>query len=420
MPISQDFKDRLFPNIEKIADCFETPFHIYDEKGIIDTCNRLKQAFSGIKEFKEYFAVKALPNPEILRIFKDQGFGFDCSSIPELILARKYTNDFYDIIFSSNNTTKEEFDFAMAESGSIINIDDISLIDTLTSAPELIAFRFNPGPERTGNAIIGNPIEAKYGITRDQVIPAYKKAVDLGAKEFGLHAMVASNELKEDYIIETARMLLDLADNTGNELGIKFRFVSLGGGIGIPYKPEDRPMDIERMGIEITKLVDAFEAKNGYQPAIHMESGRFMTGPHGVLATKMINRKSIYREYIGVDASMPSLMRPGIYDAYHHIEIPGKEDESLEKEVVDVAGSLCENTDKFAIQRKLPVAEKGDILIIQDTGAHGHAMGFTYNGRLRPKELLLTEDGKVKLIRREERNEDYFATLDFEEKNISL
>ncbi|MCB9493893.1 MAG: diaminopimelate decarboxylase [Desulfobacteraceae bacterium] len=419
MPVSQDFRERLFPNLEKITSTFETPFHIYDEKGIRETCKNLKKAFSELKNFKEFFAVKALPNPAILKIIKDEGFGFDCSSIAEVLLAREQTQDCMDIMFTSNNTSAKEFEVAFSECGSIINLDDISLIEKMPEIPDLICFRYNPGPERTGNAIIGNPSEAKYGLATDQIIPAYKKSLDLGIKRFGLHAMVASNELNEEYIIETARMLLNLAEKTGKELGIKFEFINIGGGIGIPYKPGENPINLDKMGKEITILFKDFAEKNGYEPALNMESGRYVTGPHGVLVTKVINRKSIYREYVGVDASMSALMRPGIYGAYHHIEIPGKEN-SNKTEIVDVTGSLCENNDKFAIQRELPVLYENDLVVIEDTGAHGHAMGFSYNGRLRPKELLLCSDKKVKLIRREETEKDYFATLDFNEKAIDL
>lgn len=420
MPILDDFKSRLFPRLNKITEFYGTPFHIYDEKGIRDTCKNLKRAFADLKEFKEFFAVKALPNPEILKIMKEEGFGFDCSSVPELIMAWDQTNDYYDIMFSSNNTTDDEFDIAFSNSGSIINLDDISLIDKLPKMPELICFRYNPGPKRTGNAIIGNPVEAKYGLSTEQLIPAYKKAKEAGAKRFGIHAMVASNELNEDYIIETARMLLNQIERIGNNLGIEFEFINIGGGMGIPYRPEDKAMNLEKMGKEITALIKDFAKTNSYEPALHMESGRYMTGPHGVLVVKVVNRKSIYREYVGVDASMSALMRPGMYGAYHHVEVPGKEGDDLKKEVIDLTGSLCENIDKFATQRELPVLEEGDIVVIEDTGAHGHAMGFEYNGRLKPMELLLTKDNNVKMIRRAQTNEDYFATLKFEEKDLTL
>lgn len=420
MPIPQNFKERIFPRLENIAEVFKTPFHIYDEKGIRKTCREVKNAFAGIEKFKEYFAVKALPNPYILKIMKDEGFGFDCSSIPELILAKQQTDKSDDIIFSSNNTTKEEFNWAFEGCGSIINLDDISLIEKLPKIPELICFRYNPGPDRTGNVIIGNPVEAKYGLTKDQLLPAYKKMKELGSKRFGIHAMVASNELEESYIIETARMLLGLAENIGRELDIKFEFINIGGGMGIPYSPDQKQLDINIIGSEITKLFKDFKAANAYEPALTMESGRFMTGPHGILVAKVINKKDIYRKYVGLDASMPALMRPGMYSTYHHVEVLGKDESYPEKEVVDITGSLCENNDKFAVQRELPVLEENDIVIIEDTGAHGHAMGFSYNGRLRPKELILTQSNKVKLIRREETSKDYFATLEFKEKSMDL
>ena len=279
--------------------------------------------------------------------------------------------------------------------------------------PELICFRYNPGPRRTGNSIIGNPVEAKYGVSHDQIVDAYRQAKSRGARKFGLHTMLASNELNAAYMVQTARTLLDLAELIQAELGITFRFINIGGGLGIPYKPGVAPLDLNTLGREITDLFDAFSRRNGYMPALYMESGRFMTGPHGVLVVKAINRKDIYRTYIGVDGCMTALMRPALYNAYHHIEVLGKK-ESGHTEIVDIVGSLCENNDKFAIQRPLPPIDANDILIIQDSGAHGHAMGFNYNGKLRPKELLLHTNGSVELIRRAENEEDYFATLKFD------
>jgi diaminopimelate decarboxylase len=277
--------------------------------------------------------------------------------------------------------------------------------------PELICFRYNPGNRRTGNDIIGNPTEAKYGVSHDQLLDAYRQAKELGASRFGLHTMLASNELNYSYMVETARMLLEAVKWIGSELDIRFEFINIGGGLGIPYRPEDAPLDIDALAKEVTALFDAFKAENGYAPRLYMESGRYITGPYGALITQAINRKEIYRTYVGVDSCMSSLMRPALYDAYHHITVLGKEGED---ETVDVAGSLCENNDKFAVQRALPRIEDGDILCIHDTGAHGWAMGFNYNGKLRPKELLLKMDGTVELIRREETVEDYFATLNFE------
>jgi len=412
MPMSDAFKQRLNPHLEQIAAHFGTPFHIYDEAGILETGADLKQAFSGIAGFREYFAVKALPNREILRLMKQMGFGFDCSSIPELVLARELGATPEEIMFTSNNTSVEEFAFAAKDGGCILNLDDISLVDKVPEMPELVCFRYNPGPRRTGNVIIGNPVEAKYGVTHEQVVPAYRKAMERGAKRFGLHTMVASNELDYTYMVETARMVLQIAEMVEKELGIRFEFVNIGGGFGIPYRPDQQPLNISAMSQEITALFNDFKQQHGYAPAMYMESGRFMTGPHGALVTTAINHKETYRHYVGVDACMSSLMRPALYGSYHHIEVLGKLDAPAD-EVYDVVGSLCENNDKFAIQRELPKIEEGDLVILHDTGAHGHAMGFQYNGRLRPQELMLRGDGRVEKIRRAETLDDYFATYSF-------
>lgn len=412
MPMSPEFENRLFPRLEAMVAHFGTPFHIYDEAGIRATGDRLKNAFADIPGFREYFAVKALPNPTILEIMADMGFGFDCSSEAELVLGRKAGASDNDLMFTSNNTTRQEFVSAMADRGSIINLDDITLIDKLPVMPELICFRYNPGERRTGNAIIGTPVEAKYGVSHDQLIDAYAVAMDRGAKRFGLHTMLASNERDYTYIVETAKMLLEQVERIGEALGIRFDFINIGGGLGIPYQPDHTPLDLHTMSQNIVAAFDAFAQQMGYMPKLFMESGRYMTGPHGVLVTTVINRKEIYRTYVGVDACMSALMRPGMYNAYHHITIPGKSGADS-TQVVDVVGSLCENNDKFAVQRPLPSVTKGDLILIHDTGAHGHAMGFNYNGKLRPKELLLRTDGTVELIRREERLEDYFSTLSF-------
>jgi diaminopimelate decarboxylase len=412
--MSQSFQERLFPIAAELAEHYGTPFHIYDEAGILETGERLKKAFSGIEGFREYYAVKALPNPRILEIMKELDFGFDCSSIPELILSRQVGGRGEDIMFTSNNTTNEEFLAAAAEGGSILNLDDISLVAKVPEFPELVCFRYNPGPRRTGNIIIGNPVEAKYGITHDQLISAYKMAMERGAKRFGLHTMVASNERDYTYMVETARMLLQISALVEEELGIRFEFLNIGGGLGIPYDPADSALDLDAMAEEITELFDEFKSEHGYAPRMYMESGRWVTGPHGALITRAINHKSTYRKYIGVDSCMSSLMRPAMYDAYHHLDVISKTDQP-KAEVYDVVGSLCENNDKFAVQRSLPQIQEGDLLAIHDTGAHGHAMGFQYNGRLRPKELLLRTDGSVALIRRAETNQDYFQTLNFSE-----
>jgi len=414
MPMSQSFKDRLFPVVDKIAAHYGTPFHIYDEAGIRETGAKLKQAFAGIVGFQEFYAVKALPNKQILKLMLEMGFGFDCSSIPELILARELGARGEQIMFTSNNTSAEEFAFAAGDGGCILNLDDISLIDKVPAPfPELICFRYNPGPRRTGNIIIGNPVEAKYGVTHEQVVEAYRRARERGAKRFGLHTMVASNERDYTYMVETARMVLSIAEEVEAALGIRFEFVNIGGGFGIPYKPEDNALDVPTMAAEITAMFNAFANKHGYVPKMYMESGRYMTGPHGCLVTTAINHKNIYRDYVGVDACMSALMRPALYGSYHHIDVVGKE-QAPKTETYDVVGSLCENNDKFAVQRELPRIDEGDLLVIHDTGAHGHAMGFQYNGRLRPKELLLHGDGGVELIRRAETVEDYFATYNFQ------
>ncbi len=420
MPMSNEFKQRLYPILKDVIAHFDTPFHIYDETGIEKTGRALMYTFSKLHGFKEYFAVKALPNPRIMEIMRGLGFGFDCSSTPELILSRKVGARGEEIMFTSNNTTQAEFAAAFEDGGCILTLDDISLIDRLPAIPELICFRYNPGPRRTGNAIIGNPEEAKYGVSHDQILDAYRKVKKRGASRFGLHTMLVSNERDYAYMVETARMLLNIAEWISRELRIRFEFVNIGGGLGIPYLPDDPPLDLKRMGEEILGLFEGFSKKHGYAPKLYMESGRYMTGPHGVLVTTAINRKDIYRTHIGVDACMSALMRPGIYGAYHHIEVFGKDIKQHPLEKVDVVGALCENIDKFAIQRELPKIETGDVLIIQDTGAHGHAMGFNYNARLRPKELLLEKDGAVSLIRREETPADYFATLDFKQDVLRL
>lgn len=411
MPIPKDFEARLTPVLPEIVAHYGTPFHIYDETGIRATGAALKRAFAGIAGFREYFAVKALPNPRIMQIMQSMGFGFDCSSVAELVLSRRLGVTGDGIMFTSNNTSQDDFHAAAADGGCILNLDDISLVDKVPRMPELVCFRYNPGERRTGNSIIGTPVEAKYGVAHDQLLDAYRQAMARGARRFGLHTMLASNERNYTYMVETARMLLDLVQWLSAELGIRFEFINIGGGLGIPYKPEDTPLDIDSMAAEITALFAAFKAQQGYAPALFLESGRYMTGPHGVLVTRAINRKEIYRTYVGVDACMSALMRPGMYGAYHHISVLGKPGAA---ETVDVTGSLCENNDKFAIQRALPHIVDGDILYIHDTGAHGHAMGFNYNGKPRPKELLFREDGRVELIRREETLDDLFATLSFD------
>ncbi|MDC7231605.1 MAG: diaminopimelate decarboxylase [Spirochaetales bacterium] len=405
-------------DLERISANHSTPFHIYDRDAIESNARMINDAFSWVPGgFKNYFAVKALPNPHIIKMLKGLGMGADCSSLPELLLAEKAGLKGEEIMFTSNDTPMAEYEKAL-ELGAVINLDDITHLDFLQNGPglpELICFRYNPGPLKEGNAIIGSPEEAKYGFTREQLKEGYKKAASLGVKRFGLHTMVASNELESAYFVETALILLELVNEISEEAGISFEFINLGGGVGIPYKPEDKPVDIPFISSGIEKAYKeklAGTANEGMR--ILMECGRVITGPYGYLVTRAIHRKDTYKHYIGVDACMADLMRPGMYGAYHHITIPGKENEAADH-TYDVAGSLCENNDKFAIDRKLPLIETGDFIVIHDTGAHGHAMGFNYNGKLRHAELLMNKDKTVRQIRRAETIEDYFATLDFSE-----
>jgi len=398
-----------------IVERFPTPFHIYDEQAIRDNARRLVRAFKWAPGFREYFAVKATPNPHILRIMREEGFGADCSSLPELILAERVGITGPDIMFSSNNTPAGEFSKA-AELGAIINLDDIGHIAHLeehAGMPEMICCRYNPGALRSGNTIIGHPEEAKFGFTRRQLFEGYRILADKGVKRFGLHTMVVSNELEAAYLVETARMLFELVVELSRKVGIRFEFVNLGGGIGIPYRLEENAVDMEAVSDGIRQAYDEMIRGNGLHPLkLYMECGRVMTGPYGWLVSTVLHIKDTYKKYVGLDASMANLMRPAVYGAYHHITVLGKETAPLER-VYDVTGSLCENNDKFAVDRKLPVIEPGDIVVIHDTGAHGHAMGFNYNGKLRSAELLLKPDGGIQQIRRAETVEDYFATLDF-------
>ncbi len=403
--------------IEKIIGQYPTPFHIYDESGIRENTRRLKRAFDGVPGFKEYFAVKALPNPFILKILKDEGFGTDCSSLPELLLSESVGITGEDIMFTSNDTPAQEYQKAR-DLGAVINLDDISHIEFLEEVaglPELVCFRYNPGPLRQGNAIIGQPEEAKYGFTREQLLAGYRMLKEKGVKRFGLHTMVASNELENDYFIETARMLLELVVELTHEVGIKFEFINMGGGIGIPYRPTDAPVSYERIADGVGQAYEeTIYQHNLTPPRVFMECGRIITGPFGWLVSTVLHKKQTYKDYVGLDANMANLMRPAMYGAYHHITVLGKEN-APHNHKYDVTGSLCENNDKFAINRILPEIEIGDIVAIHNTGAHGHSMGFNYNGKLRSAELLLRENGEVVQIRRAETPEDYFATLDFEQ-----
>lgn len=372
------------------------------------------QAFSWSPGFKNYYAVKAAPTPALIRILAEEGFGADCSSLPELELSQRVGITGENIMFTSNDTPPEEFRRA-AELGAIINLDDITHIQALEDAvgqlPELLSFRYNPGPERTGNAIIGNPVEAKYGVTSEQLLDCYRIARDRGVKRFALHTMVASNELDASFIIETARMLFTLAVRIKDELGIQLEFVNLGGGIGIPYRPEQAAMSYQEVSDGIRALYEEMIVPAGLDPLrLSFECGRVMTGPYGYLVSKVRHVTRKYKDYVGLDACMTNLMRPAMYGSYHHITALNKPGDAPTK-AVDVTGSLCENNDKFAIDRELPVMASGDVVVIHDAGAHGHSMGFNYNGKLRSAEYLLHADGSVTMIRRAETMDDLFATI---------
>lgn len=417
--MSATFAKRLLPILRRIANEFGTPFHIYDEAGIVECGHRLNELFAAVSGFREFYAVKALPNLRILDILRRElGFGFDCSSITELKMARSLGARAEDIMFSSNNTSRAEYVEALGHGGCILNLDDLTFVDKPSFMPELICFRYNPGTLGIGNAVIGRPQEAKFGLRRDQIAVAYMRARERGAERFGLHSMTVSNEPRYKRIGTTIEMLLRLCSDISAATGIHMDFVNMGGGIAVPYRPTDKPFNLAAFAKRTVELFAEFKRVHGYVPKLFMECGRLITGPHGVLVTQVLNVMSKYRDYVGVDACMSSLMRPGMYkNAYNHITAisPGGEEKSGATVLVDVVGSLCENNDKFAEQIPLSPVRAGDYLVIHDTGAHGHAMGFQYNGRLRPQELLLRRDGDVELIRRAETIDDYLRTqLDVE------
>ena len=390
---------KIFPldlqQLRELEQEYPTPFHIYDEAAIIANLNNLKEAFAWA-DFKEYFAVKAAPNPFLMKLMRPLAIGADCSSLPELLLAEKVGITGEEIMFTSNDTPAAEYRKA-TELGAVLNFDDISHLSFYENhvgrLPELVCFRYNPGAAKAGNLIIGKPEEAKYGFTREQLFAGYRYCLEKGCKRFGLHTMVASNELDYKYFIETADILFRLVAEISQELGIKFEFVNLGGGIGIPYRPAEEAVDLTAVGKGIRQSYEKNILGAGLGPLkIFLECGRLITGPYGYLVTKVLHLKKTYKTYVGVDATMADLMRPALYGAYHHITVAGQEDAPAAI-TADVTGSLCENNDKFAIDRPLPRVEPGDLLIIHDAGAHGHAMGFNYNGKLRSAELLLRSDG---------------------------
>lgn len=399
--------------LEAIAATYPTPFYLYDEAAMRANVRALLQAFRWNPGFREYFAVKATPNPFMLKLLAAEGLGADCSSLPELVLAARAGLRGDDIMFTSNDTPPDEFR-AARELGAIINLDDIGHIAYLEAAaglPELLSFRYNPGAARPGNTIIGHPEEAKFGLTRAQLFQAYAQAQARGVRRFGLHAMVASNELDARYFSDTAAMLFALVGELHARLGIRCEFVNIGGGIGIPYRPEQRPVDLAQVSAGIRAAYNELIAARGLGPlALLMECGRVITGPYGYLVARVRHLKRGYKQFAGLDACMANLMRPAMYGAYHHITVLGKEHLPA-TERYDVTGSLCENNDKFAIDRQLPALAAGDLLVLHDAGAHGHAMGFNYNGKLRSAELLLRADGSVRCIRRAETIADYVATL---------
>lgn len=401
--------------VEEIVKTYPTPFHIYDEKAIRENARLLKQAFSWNKGYKEFFAVKATPNPTILKILKSEGCGCDCSSYTELLMSEKVGITGSEIMFSSNDTPEKEFAFA-AKLGATINLDDYTHIKFLKDTcgiPETISCRYNPGGTFSiSTTIMDNPGDAKYGMTKEQLIQAYIDLKEAGAKRFGLHSFLASNTVTNEYYPTLAKILFEVAVEIKEKTGISLSFINLSGGVGIPYAPDKEPNDILAIGEGVRKAYEEVLIPAGLgNVSIYTELGRFMLGPYGHLVTKAIHEKHIHKEYIGVDACAVNLMRPAMYGAYHHITVLGKENEPCSFKY-DITGSLCENNDKFAIDRMLPKIDMGDYLVIHDTGAHGFAMGYNYNGKLKSAELLLCEDGSIKQIRRAETPEDYFATLE--------
>ncbi|MBQ3666009.1 MAG: diaminopimelate decarboxylase [Lachnospiraceae bacterium] len=401
--------------LKEIEKTYPTPYHLYDEKGIRENALRLKDAFSWNKGFKEYFAVKATPNPYIINILKECGCGVDCSSLTELMMSEKLGFRGDDIMFSSNDTPAEEFVLARKLDAQI-NLDDITHIDFLNETcgiPETICCRFNPGGLfKISTSIMDNPGDAKYGFTKPQIIEGYKRLKEMGAKKFGIHSFLASNTVTNEYYPTLARILFETVVEIKEKTGVEISFVNLSGGVGVPYTPDQEPNDIYQISEGVKKAYEEILVPAGIEVAIYTELGRYMLAPYGCLVTKAIHEKHTHKEYIGLDACAVNLMRPAMYGAYHHITVMGKENEPCDHKY-DITGSLCENNDKFAIDRMLPKIDMGDFIVIHDTGAHGFAMGYNYNGKLKSAELLLKEDGSVKMIRRAETPKDYFATFDF-------
>src|SRR3989344_8159063 len=405
VPFSQD-------QISELRNKHPTPFYIYYEAGIRTQTRTLIRAFSWNSGFREYYAVKALPNPAILQILKEEGCGMDCSSLPELLLAERVGITGEAVMFTSNDTPAEEF-VAAKKMGAIINLDDINHLEYLerhAGLPDLISFRYNPGLFQYGNDIIGNPREAKFGMTKDQLIEGYKRAKAKGIQRFGLHTMLVSNELEVGHLIKSMTELFACARDIESKVDMSFEFINLGGGIGIPYRPEQVEFDVTAFSAGVEEAYATAFGGRTHPIKLYMECGRYITGPFGYLVSTVRHVKDTYKAYVGMDACMADLMRPGMYGAYHHITVLGKEALPSES-MYDVVGSLCENNDKFAVDRQLPKIESGDVIVIHDTGAHGHAMGFNYNGKLRSAEFLMNPDGSFRMIRRAETLEDHFSTL---------
>jgi diaminopimelate decarboxylase/decarboxylase len=406
MPIQRNFARRLLPVLEELVAGYGTPFHIYDAEAIAATHRHMTAAFAGVP-FKQYFAVKALPNPHILSLLLREGSGLDCSSPAELQLAERVGAKGEDIVFTSNNTTLDEYRQAL-DLSALVTFDDRSMLAKIDAMPPVVAFRVSPQGRAAGSALMGDTSSSKFGVPADELTACYTQAKERGASRFGIHGMTCANELDPSRVIRAAEDLFEIARHTEAAAGIRFEYVNIGGGLGIPYRPDDEEFDFARLAAGV---IAARDARFGREPpAILMECGRYVTGPHGVLVARVVNRCRKARDVVGLDASMSALMRPGFYrTAYHHITLPFAK--ARNEVVVDVVGSLCENIDKFAVDRALPDPAEGDIVLVHDTGAHGHAMGFTYNGRLRPAELLLTADGSVVEIRRAETFDDYVATV---------
>jgi diaminopimelate decarboxylase len=411
---------KIMPSVQKlneIARQIPTPFYLYDEGALRRRARLLNRAFSWNEGYREYFAVKANPNPHLLKVMQEEDLGVDCASLTELMLAKACGFTGEEVMFSSNQTPADEYEYARAMN-AVINLDDISHIDFLRDhggIPERICLRYNPGAGFNvgGNYVMGHPEEAKFGMTGPQITSAVEKLMGLGAKRFGLHAFLVSNALRSEYYPSLAKLLFEMVRDLSAQTGARFDMVNLSGGIGIPYHPEDAQPDVIKIGEAVREAYDAVIGKCSLAPlSIATELGRWLTGPCGYLVTTAVHKKHIYRDYVGVDSSAVDLMRPAMYGAYHHITVVGKENAPLDR-VYDVVGSLCENNDKFAVQRRLPKIDVGDMLVLHDAGAHGHSMGYNYNGKLRCAEVLLKDDGSFRLIRRAQTPEDYFATLDF-------